>query len=563
MADTKLYTLLDNLRKIVEADEQKKCEKCGADFKPAFGEYKCCQDCKGDELTAGEKATHVESVGHAAPAYETNDHEINGKAVDTQSLEIDGVDRCDAPDFCDAYLARGEFVDGTPMSDDELDQFRDKYPDAIWELANGHSISMNAAAADHAVDRQSEMGMEEGMHDEWAHYGRVGDKIEPQPGVGGDSEREFKSELHQQHMKKLAGNSSTEPKLDEGKKDYFAGLDADIAEFLTGDEISDALYDAAYQYYFDNGGMPYGTMKARDGDPHEFIGDRLTDLLADFGYGGADGRIDEAAKGEKWSVRCKYDDPSGKGIASCTKTVSAPSKDAAKRYACSDLTKSGKKNVSAQSATPANKEIKETNMSKDIDDIRKLSGLYKPVEFVKEETSVIVVVKEEEVDKEWANSPNEQYLDTETMTITFAGGPNAPHAQINPNNPGDNPMAMGSLKMNLERASLNLKETTAKLEKSLREKFNETKYLVKDVNKYAHNDVTSAQKTKAKKTLNDPKSSSKEKTDARAVLKKAGMDYKEPKKAKPYVDAHGGDEKPVKVSKEDKKAEKKDAKKAK
>ena len=38
------------------------------------------------------------------------------------------------------------------------------------------------------------------------------------------------------------------------------------------------LYTALYRYYLDSGEMPYGTAKARDGDPVEWIMDRLDDL---------------------------------------------------------------------------------------------------------------------------------------------------------------------------------------------------------------------------------------------------------------------------------------------
>jgi hypothetical protein len=34
-----------------------------------------------------------------------------------------------------------------------------------------------------------------------------------------------------------------------------------------------------YDYYSDNGEMPYGTMKARTGDPYNWISDRLADEL--------------------------------------------------------------------------------------------------------------------------------------------------------------------------------------------------------------------------------------------------------------------------------------------
>jgi hypothetical protein len=57
----------------------------------------------------------------------------------------------------------------------------------------------------------------------------------------------------------------------------------DVKDFTQNGDMSDALYDALYDYYFDD--MPYGTKKARDGDPYEWISDRFA---ADIG-------IDEGA----------------------------------------------------------------------------------------------------------------------------------------------------------------------------------------------------------------------------------------------------------------------------
>ena len=51
----------------------------------------------------------------------------------------------------------------------------------------------------------------------------------------------------------------------------------DVMDFENGGEMSDSLYDALYDYYFDD--MPYGVKKARDGDPYEWIGDRFADDL--------------------------------------------------------------------------------------------------------------------------------------------------------------------------------------------------------------------------------------------------------------------------------------------
>jgi hypothetical protein len=49
----------------------------------------------------------------------------------------------------------------------------------------------------------------------------------------------------------------------------------DIKDFTKTGDMSDDLYDALYDYYFDD--MPYGTKKARDGDPHEWVSDRFAE----------------------------------------------------------------------------------------------------------------------------------------------------------------------------------------------------------------------------------------------------------------------------------------------
>lgn len=48
--------------------------------------------------------------------------EADGKEIDHTSLEVDGIDYRDAPDFSDAYFSYGEYADGTEMTADELDQ---------------------------------------------------------------------------------------------------------------------------------------------------------------------------------------------------------------------------------------------------------------------------------------------------------------------------------------------------------------------------------------------------------------------------------------------------------
>jgi len=62
--------------------------------------------------------------------------EINGREVDTHTLEIDNIDRRDHPDYVDAYFSAGSFMDGDALSDEELDELKDQYPDVFYDKIN-------------------------------------------------------------------------------------------------------------------------------------------------------------------------------------------------------------------------------------------------------------------------------------------------------------------------------------------------------------------------------------------------------------------------------------------
>ncbi|WP_353480176.1 hypothetical protein [Haliscomenobacter sp.] len=53
----------------------------------------------------------------------------------------------------------------------------------------------------------------------------------------------------------------------------------EVKNFEANGDLDDDLYHALYDYYSDNGEMPYGTMKARTGDPYNWINDRLANEL--------------------------------------------------------------------------------------------------------------------------------------------------------------------------------------------------------------------------------------------------------------------------------------------
>jgi hypothetical protein len=48
------------------------------------------------------------------------------EGVNYKSIKIDGIDPDDYPDFVDAYIVSAEFEDGTPLSEEELEQLTDE-----------------------------------------------------------------------------------------------------------------------------------------------------------------------------------------------------------------------------------------------------------------------------------------------------------------------------------------------------------------------------------------------------------------------------------------------------
>jgi hypothetical protein len=62
--------------------------------------------------------------------------ELAGRTVKINSLEVDGVDHHDYPDFCDAYFSYAEFEDdGSPLDDAQLEELSELYADVINMMA--------------------------------------------------------------------------------------------------------------------------------------------------------------------------------------------------------------------------------------------------------------------------------------------------------------------------------------------------------------------------------------------------------------------------------------------
>lgn len=103
--------------------------------------------------------------------------------------------------------------------------------------------------------------------------GEEGDDMD----VGGDATDDMMSDLNydQDQLRQAIGD------------EMFAQIKSAVEQgmSLASTEMPDAMYDALYDYYTENGEMPYGTAKARDGDPAEWIENKLDELFGDVAEG--------------------------------------------------------------------------------------------------------------------------------------------------------------------------------------------------------------------------------------------------------------------------------------
>jgi len=65
---------------------------------------------------------------------------FNGKPVNVGSVEIDGIDMEDFPDFVDAYIAAAEYEDGTPLTDEELVDFQEENYDLVSQMIHDNQL---------------------------------------------------------------------------------------------------------------------------------------------------------------------------------------------------------------------------------------------------------------------------------------------------------------------------------------------------------------------------------------------------------------------------------------
>jgi hypothetical protein len=65
---------------------------------------------------------------------------LNDQKIDMSSVEIDGVDKSDYPDFVDAYFSYAEYEGGMALTDSELEKLTDEYGELVSELVHSKQL---------------------------------------------------------------------------------------------------------------------------------------------------------------------------------------------------------------------------------------------------------------------------------------------------------------------------------------------------------------------------------------------------------------------------------------
>lgn len=155
------------------------------------------QDLKKSKGNLSDRRTLEKMPGGQQGRYRPELDEQDGKEIDYSTLEIDGIDYRDAPEFSDAYFSNGYYTDGTQISDEDLERLTadgdllyqmlsDKLYEADMEEGNEFSGALAKAKAAGAKEFEvdgKEYAVKEGyadFFDKKMAYQKIGATVDGQ-----------------------------------------------------------------------------------------------------------------------------------------------------------------------------------------------------------------------------------------------------------------------------------------------------------------------------------------------------------------------------------------------
>ena len=199
-----------------------------------------------------------------SPTGKTTDVKFNDKG----QLELNGSDELD-DDAVDILQKAGvEVKEAGYVMDPQLVKIIANNKEAVEHFKAGGELSQDLETALH-----------------YHYYDRLSGQAQRDADDDGEIGQLFAEDLGIDFNESVS-ESVTEP----GLKAILDQYSEAYADYKAGGDLTDSneFYEALFDYFSNNGEMPYGTQKARDGDPVEWISDKLNQLDGHQPMGEAD-----------------------------------------------------------------------------------------------------------------------------------------------------------------------------------------------------------------------------------------------------------------------------------
>jgi len=207
--------------------------------------------------------------------------------------------------------------------------------------------------------------------------------------------------------------------------------------FLAGNDLDNDLYDALYDYYSDNGEMPYGVAKARDGDPYQWISNKFADEMQMHGYGRQTDMLNMPGRDHELTELARLAGLSESQVVECGDM---------------DMDQPDSFNVSTNMSSDGTKSVSISAQGDKADallQMLKMAGM-RPHDDHDDESVVMISSDDEMMEEEYANEPEEEYQTVDSI-IRQGNDLNREKRQY-ADKPklGDNPMAESILDEELQ-----------------------------------------------------------------------------------------------------------------
>ena len=314
----------------------------------------------------------------------------------------------------------GEFVTSREFEEDVNDE------DKLAEMLRLSGIPLNEKAV--SKQQQKFMGMVHAMQKGKKIKGASSELKKAAKGMSKKAAHDYAATKH----KGLPKRVSESVMLEAGNtlEHIVQRFKHETKNFLNGAELDDDLYNALYDYYVDNGEMPYGVAKAREGDPYQWVGDHFEDALAMMGHQRVFQETVMPVMDDSLSELARLAGLSESRVDECGDMMGG---EESSMNVSTNMSSDGKKSVTISA---------QGEEAESLIQMLKLAGMgHHGHDSHSEEPVVMISSDDEMMDEEYANSPEEEYETVDAITRQGNDLNREKRQYADKPKLGDNPMA--------------------------------------------------------------------------------------------------------------------------